>query len=135
MRTIGCISVVVAALTFHGCASRGNETVSGSRRLITSQEIEQSRAPNAYAVIERLRGEFLAPRQNPRLPRPGDTAYRSEPIFPTVYVDGMAYGHMYSLRNIPASEVSQIRFLTASQAQQKYGSGHPVGIIEVETKR
>ena len=134
MHVIRRLAVLLAALALQDCASTGTQAV-GSRRVITSQEIEESRASNAYAVIERLRAEFLAPRPNPRLPTPGDTSYRPEPVFPDVYVDGMSYGHLYSLRNIPASEVSEIRFLTASQAQQKYGSGHPVGVIEVSTKR
>jgi hypothetical protein len=127
-------ALLLAALALTGCASAGTQGI-GSRRVITAQEIEQSRAGTAYAVIERLRAEFLSPRQNPRLPTPGDTSYRAEPLFPDVYVDNMSYGHLYALRNIPASECAEIRFLTASQAQQKYGSGHPVGVIEVYTKR
>jgi hypothetical protein len=126
--------LLVAALALSGCASAGTQGI-GSRRIITSREIEESRAGTAYAVIERLRAEFLSPRPNPRLPTPGDTTYSPEPVFPDVYVDNMSYGHLYTLRNIPASEVAEIRFLTASQAQQKYGSGHPVGVIEVYTRR
>jgi hypothetical protein len=124
MRSI--VFVAVGVLFLAGCAS-GGSAPGTSRRVITSSEIEGTKAGNALQVIERLRAEFLRPQPNPSL--------RSrEPVYPSVYVDAVALDNVSILRNIPASEVQEIRFLSASEAQYKYGSGHLAGVIEVYTK-
>ncbi len=118
--------VAVSVLLLAACASAGGSP-GVSRRVITTSEIEASKAGNALQVIERLRAEFLRPQPNPSL--------RSrEPVYPSVYVDAVALDNVSVLRNIPASEVAEIRFLSASEAQYKYGSGHFAGVIEVYTR-
>ena len=54
---------------------------------------------------------------------------------PNVYVDGIPYGPLSSLNNIPAQQILSIRLYRAWEAQYKFGSDNPAGVIEVTTKR
>ena len=52
-----------------------------------------------------------------------------------VYVDNMRFGTVPSLRAIDVSTVEWLQFLSAAQAQARFGVGHPHGAILVFTKR
>jgi outer membrane cobalamin receptor len=98
-------------------------------QLITQDEIEASRAPTAYEVIQKLRANFLTYR--------GETSFdrsKSQP-YPTVYVDGQEYGSVGMLRNIPASQVSTIRLYRAWEATTKFGTGNMGGVIAITTRQ
>ena len=98
-------------------------------QLITEDEVEASRAPTAYEVIQRLRPGFLTYR--------GETSFdksKSHP-YPTVYVDGQEYGPIGTLRNIPASEISTIRLYRSWEATTKFGAGNMGGVIAITTRQ
>jgi outer membrane cobalamin receptor len=98
-------------------------------QLITEDEVEASRAPTAYEVIQRLRPGFLTYR--------GETSFdksKSQP-YPTVYVDGQEYGPIGTLRNIPASEISTIRLYRSWEATTKFGTGNMGGVIAITTRQ
>jgi hypothetical protein len=59
---------------------------------------------------------------------------RSGAITIMVYVDGSRMGGVQELKRIPAQDVREIRFLSASDAQQRYGPGHGAGAIQVSLK-
>jgi hypothetical protein len=59
---------------------------------------------------------------------------RSGAITVIVYVDGTRMGGVQELKRISAQEVREIRFLSASDAQQRYGTGHAAGAIQVSLK-
>ena len=101
----------------------------GDPQLITEEEVEASRAPTAYEVIQKLRANFLSYR--------GETSFNrnnSQP-YPTVYLDGQQYGPLGSLRNIPASQVSTIRLYRSWEATTKFGTGNMGGVIAVTTRQ
>jgi outer membrane cobalamin receptor len=101
----------------------------GESQLITEEEIERSRAPTAYEVIQRLRANFLSYR--------GETSFdrnKSQP-YPTVYVDGQEYGPLSSLRNIPSSQVATIRLYRSWEATTKFGTGNMGGVIAITTRQ
>lgn len=100
-----------------------------SSQLITEDEIDASRAASAYEVIQKLRANFLTYRGETSLTKGQSTPY------PTVYVDGMEFGPITSLRNIPASEVSTIRLYRAWEATTKYGTGNMGGVIAISTRQ
>jgi outer membrane cobalamin receptor len=107
---------------------RTGPTVSDSQ-LITEDEIEASRAPTAFEVIQKLRANFLTYR--------GETSFdrtRSQP-YPTVYVDGQAFGPIGTLRNIPASEIATIRLYRSWEATTKFGTGNMGGVIAITTRQ
>jgi len=106
----------------------GPGAISNSQ-LITEDEIEASRAPTAFDVIQKLRANFLSYR--------GETSFNrsnSQP-YPTVYVDGQEFGPIGSLRTIPASQVSTIRLYRAWEATTKFGAGHMAGVIAITTRQ
>lgn len=107
-----------------GTASGGPR---GNSSLITTEELEDARrdAQNLYAVIERLRPNWLRTR--------GSTL--RERIDPVVYVDGHRYGELESLLQIALVAVLEVRWISPSEATFQYGTGHAGGIIAVSTAR
>lgn len=97
-------------------------------QIITEEEVDASRSTTAYEVIQKLRANFLSYRGETSLNR-----NQSQP-FPTVYVDGMEFGPVASLRTIPASQVSSIRLYRSWEATTKFGTGKMGGVIAVTTR-
>jgi hypothetical protein len=52
-----------------------------------------------------------------------------------VFVDGTEMGGIDELRQIPASTVEEIRYVSASDVNMRYGSRFPNGVIEVTLKK
>lgn len=98
-------------------------------QLITQEEVEASRAPTAYEVIQKLHANFLSYR--------GETSFNknSSQPYPTVYVDGQEFGPLSSLRNIPASQIETIRLYRSWEATTKFGTGNMGGVIAITTRR
>ncbi len=112
------------------CAPQRPGPRSGAEpQLITEEEIDASRAPTAFEVIQKLRANFLSYR--------GETSFNrstSRP-YPTVYVDGQEFGPIGSLRNIPASQVASIRLYRSWEATTKFGGGNMGGVIAITTRQ
>lgn len=120
-------ALVAAALISLGCASKPGHVAPQNRNLITVDEIASSNAGNAYEVIERLRPAFLRTR--------GAQSFgNAPPPSPLVYLDGMRYGPLASLTQIPAMGVVSIQYLSALDASQRFGLGNEGGAILVVTK-
>lgn len=95
---------------------------------ITQDEIVASLAIDAYDVIAKLRSNFLASR--------GPTSLRSATSgMPAVFVDGIEYGPISSLAQIPASTILEIRLLRSWEATTIYGTGYMSGVIAILTRR
>lgn len=122
------IRLPVVVLLLAACMHRSpGETASSAGNVITEAEIAQSQALSAYDAVQKLRANFFSNRGRTTIL--GDTS----PL-PVVYVDGIEYGPMTSLQNIPASQVASIRLYRAWEATTKFGMGKPAGVIEVITK-
>jgi hypothetical protein len=50
-----------------------------------------------------------------------------------VYLDGSHLGDAAALRRVPASSIQEIRFLGASDATTRYGTGNAAGVLLVTT--
>lgn len=120
--------LLLMVLPILACTRASNRPGTGDRDTITEEEIASSSAVNAYEAVQRLRGNFLSNR--------GKTTIlgKSSPM-PIVYLDGVRYGEVQSLRNISATQVQAIRLYRAYDAQQKYGNDVMGGVIEVTTKQ
>jgi outer membrane cobalamin receptor len=105
----------------------GPGMVSNSQ-VITEEEIEASRATNAFEVIQKLRANFLSYRGETSLTKNQSTPY------PTVYLDGQEFGPINTLRNIPASQIASIQLLRSWEATTKYGTGNMGGVIAISTR-
>jgi len=122
------VLVVVAAVAV-ACAPPATSGVTGSRdaNFITTEEIVASQTTNVYDAIKNLRPMFLRSR--------GQTTFDPSIVqTAVVFVDGQRFGSVETLRTMPVVQVTSIRFLTASDATTKYGTGYTAGVIEVSTR-
>lgn len=130
IRSIRLVALVPLACVLWavGCASSGGGgTDGGSRDVITRAEIAQSGLMNTYEVIRQLRPAFLQRRRARSIE--GDAIQTA-----VVYVDGAYRGELRELELIPAAEVQEIRYLDATDATMRYGTGHSGGAILVTTR-
>lgn len=96
------------------------------REVITATEIVAARVTDVHQAVTQLRPEFLSRRTvEPFVPG------RVGPV--EVYLNEMPIGDEEALRTIPLDEVRQIRFMTRTQAEFRYGRAHPRGAIVVTT--
>lgn len=119
------LAFVAAAIV--ACAPPAKSGGSRESNLITREEIAATQASNAYDAIRNLRPMFLRSRgQTTFDPSIGQT--------PIVFVDGQRFGTIETLKSMPVGEVSSIRFLSAADATNRYGTGYTAGVIEVSTR-
>jgi len=119
---------VFALLLFSGCAS--TQQAGSTRRnpsVITAEEIAGSSVKDAFEAIQLLRPQWLRTR--------GVSSTSSlEAIEVATYVNGSRYGGVENLRNVPAANVIELRYLNATDATTLYGTGNLGGAILVKTK-
>ena len=126
------VSTALIAISL-GCASTTSGNIAETRRsqVLTQEEISSSGASgNAFDVIIRLRPNFLASRGPTTL---GNAQHTS--LYPNIYLDGIPYGDVNTLRNIDGSTIAEIRLYQAGEAQTKFGMGNNAGVIAITTRR
>ena len=96
--------------------------------VITAEELAARPTLTARQVIEQLRPQFLRVRGTTTL----GNAQSQDVIW--VYVDGTRMGTVEVLNNIGVHEVREIRYLSPSEATNRYGTGHVQGAIVVTRK-
>jgi hypothetical protein len=117
-------AVYVAMLVLLGCSSAGAGAARGSSTVITRAELNTLDLSTAYDAVQRLRPHFLRGR--------GSTSIRDpQPVLPVVYIAGVKQGGPEALQRVRVSEVEEIRYIGASDATTRYGTGHTGGAIEV----
>ncbi|HWG53244.1 MAG TPA: hypothetical protein VN677_08095 [Gemmatimonadaceae bacterium] len=94
---------------------------------ITQKELTPFAGWDTYQAIKLLRPQFL---QN----RGATSIELDSPSQPEVAIDGIMYGRLESLAQLPVSEVETITLLNVGDAVIKYGPGHPAGVIDIVTK-
>jgi hypothetical protein len=100
----------------------------GSRNLITAEEIAAASTTTALDLVQQLRPNWLRGRGPVSIGR--DAA-----DVPVVYVDDVRNGDPSVLERISSQIVTEIRFLSASDATTMFGLGHGGGAIMVRTRR
>lgn len=95
------------------------------REVITAAEIVAARVTDVYQAVAQLRPEFLNRRSV------GPVAPYHSAI--AVYLNEMPIGGEEALNTIPLDEVRQIRFMTRTQAEFRFGRSLPRGAIVVTT--
>jgi hypothetical protein len=101
----------------------GNPIPSGD--ILLAPEIVQARVIDTYQAVSQLRPQFLKVRE-PLIPILGRKGLR-------VYLDDVELGGVDALRMIPIDQVTAIRYLSASDAQLRWGNDLPSGVILVST--
>ena len=124
---LGSIRVTLAALVLGACASGGSGGPGAAAPrhnpdVITSEEMAEAHVLSAYDAVAQLRPSFL-------ISQGGTT--RSHPI--QVIVDDVPRGGVSVLRGIQATEILEIRRISASEATQQWGTGYTGGALVVRT--
>ena len=116
-----------------GCTSvREGTTGRVQGDVLTAAEIATTDAQNAYDAISLKRPFFLKSR-GPRSLLPSPVGQTTE--YPIVYLDGMYYGELESLRYIAVAHIQEIQYLDFNAATLRFGTGRTGGIVLVITKR
>ncbi len=127
------IALLTLAALVAGCGSmQGPSGTAGNldkHYLITYEEIKASRMPggNAYDLIAQLRPSFL------RVRGPA-SASDLTPVQAMVYLDGVRYGKLESLKTLNIEQIREIEFINASDATTRYGTDHLGGAILIHTR-
>jgi hypothetical protein len=124
------LTLVGLALLVTLTASCGTSGASGRRstrdaRVLLAEEIRGTSASNLLDAIRARRPEWLIKRGQNSVNFEGDIV---------VYVDNVALGGPDALRSIDVQSIQMVRFMTASEAQLRYGVGHTHGAIVVTTR-
>ena len=139
--TFGLILALAACASGAGGGSGGG----GPADVITQEVIDQAALDSALDVIRRYRPRWLLPTRSPTasgivplvghpgMPQDGDALIVNE-VYPTVVRDGIRLGEISSLATISPRTVASIRFLSATDASTRYGSGYDGGVIEVVSR-
>ena len=115
------IVLLEMALASAGCAglgaSGGNASRSASLDAVTGEELRQVSARDTYEALEQLRPIWL-------LPRPRSSLVYAEASRPVVYVSGILYGAVNTLREIEVNDARRIDYMNPLDATTRYGIGH-----------
>ena len=124
--------VIAAAVMAVSCASSGTPGTSASaqqtrrsRNVIVQAEIDSTSASDAYQVIQLLRPEWLRSR--------GAGSMGGAPQMPVAYVDGQRYGELQSLQSFRIGTFKELRYYSASEATNRWGTGHTGGVVYLTT--
>ena len=131
-------NLLVGFLVLGGCASggtrteaKGAENTTAQRRntdVITVDELATVGHYDLYAAINQLRPSYLVTRGVTSL------GVATAPEVIQVYVDGARKGDLQVLHQINASDVKEVRHLSATEATQRFGTGNTMGAIVVTRK-
>jgi len=121
------LALAISLMAAAACASTGDGQ--GTRRdsnVITQDELTPHHEISAFQAIRRLRPNWLQVRGATRLSGAQRASIQ-------VHVDGMHRGSVEELRSIRAEYVVEIRYMSASEATTRYGTGYTGGLILVTT--
>jgi hypothetical protein len=135
--------ISLIALGTVGCSSGGGGSAAsaadgaarparGSQNLITEAEIAQlgQGLETAFDLVERLRPSMLRSRASTF-----GNSQAGEAILVMAYVDDIRQNQVSDLRTVPRAQVKEIRYVSATDATQRWGTGHSSGAIHVITKK
>jgi hypothetical protein len=139
MRARVLMAAVLIAVS-SGCSSSGSSSSataaprapSRQQDVITAAEIAEraADASNALQVVQKLRPQMLTTRGRFSPADSSDAGAR-----PRVVVDGVAIGQVENLVNVNAISVMEIRYISATDATTRFGTGYVGGAILVTTKK
>ncbi|HKO16950.1 MAG TPA: hypothetical protein VJU87_11975 [Gemmatimonadaceae bacterium] len=133
MKLSNVLVLALAGSVITACASSPAGTTASRARSISRQpdviaadELATIDVQNALQAVQRLRPNFLR--------SVGPTSITQAEAGIVVYVDNTRMGGTEVLEQIPITEVKEIRYLNATDATQRYGTGHTAGAIVVTRK-
>jgi hypothetical protein len=126
--TLGAVLSLGAA-----CASTRTNAPSVDPDLITEDQIVRSKATNAYEVIATISPKMFTAHgaATTRGQQPPTEGRQALPVI--VYVDNVKVGPIDELKAIGKLDLKEIRYLSPRVATDRWGEGHPGGVIYVTT--
>lgn len=97
-----------------------------SANLITEDEIMKSSARDGHQAVQVLRPDWLRVR--------GASSLSGAQSDIVIYLNGQRFGGSASLAQFQATSIRDMRFLSPSEATNRFGTGHNAGAILVRTK-
>lgn len=124
------LSLLAAACAIIGaCSSPGVQAGRPTtRNVILADDIARVGATNALEAIQRLQPRMLAKQRGP-----SSINFENQTQI-AVYLDGTRFGGIESLSLIQATPILEIRFLSASEATFRFGTGNSGGAIVITTR-
>jgi hypothetical protein len=129
MKTLYAAAAVFLSIA---CGSAPMPVVTGApghRDVLFEPEIDTNKTPGmtVYDLIAHLRPEYLRSR--------GSNSFRdTTPPTAVVYLDGARLGSLEQMKSLSADRVSQIQYLSAANAQTRFGMDHTGGAILIISK-
>ena len=117
-----CASSPAASGPTQSSSSPSPATTRMRSDVITAEELAKIDAPNVLLAVQRLRPQFLQTR--------GQTSIMGSSAI-QVYVDGTHMGGIDVLQQINTTDVKEIRWLSSSEATQRFGTGNAQGAIVI----
>ena len=119
---------VLAACASSGSGSGASPRARTNSDLITAEELATVNVRDLYEAIERLRPRMLMTSRGAVSMQNPDACKQ-----PYVYVDSQLMGELHTLRDVNLKAVREVRFLNASDATTRFGTGPCGGAIVVTT--
>ncbi|HMC54064.1 MAG TPA: hypothetical protein VKH19_02740 [Gemmatimonadaceae bacterium] len=130
MRPLLRYVVAALAIASAGCYRTGVPREGGPRRsanTITGEEISATQGiVSVYDAIQRLRPQWITSS------RSRSSGTQDQLI---VYFDSNRYGSIESLRQFPIGGITDIIYLNAAEATNRFGTGHSGGAIVITMSR
>lgn len=121
------LSIALAAIVPLGACHRtssGSRSVSSDRSVLSQAEVQDARFLTAWDAVDALRNDWMRVRGTNTITHPTEIQ---------VYRDGVRFGTVSSLREIPVSNVLSIRHYNGMDATARWGLDHGQGVIYVTT--
>jgi hypothetical protein len=109
-------------------AGAGTPPPSRASEVIRAEEIQASSASNAYDLIRQLRPNWLRSRGPGSIRDP-------QPVLPVVYLGDISHGPVETLQGFSTNGIQEIRYINATTATTRFGSGHAGGVIQLFVRR
>ena len=133
-----CCASLVFALVVSACASSPDtlfgedfetaiEASRGNPNLIVRAELERFAGQSAYRAVDTLRRRWLSSGRT--------STISAGAIYARVVIDEARWGELGELRSLTVDSIESMRFLSATNATTKYGTGFMGGVIQVTTIR
>ena len=131
LRPIRLTTLTLSLLVAAGCASSKTAAQAGAPHrstgnVIGGDELTGTGATNVYEAVQRLRPQWLT---SARIRRGGSG---DELV---VYLDSNRYGTLTSLRSLSLGGIQEVRYYGASEATNRFGTGHTGGAIVVSMSK
>jgi hypothetical protein len=127
---LGLVLVSVPVLAQDSTQAPKPAKIKRQTNVISEEEIRaiQTEAADAYAVVSRLRPQFL------RLRGTNQSVGNAELLEIKVVVDNAGRGGLDALRQIPVTTIKEIRYLNGTDASIQFGTNFGAGAILVFTR-